>query len=59
MATREERIRDKARALWEKEGRPDGHDARHWQEAERLIDEADSVAAGEASKNPDHEPRNR
>ena len=32
-----ERTRDLARQIWEAEGRPDGHSARHWQMAERLV----------------------
>ena len=34
-------IRDRAYALWEADGRPDGRDAEHWARAEReLTDEA-------------------
>jgi Protein of unknown function (DUF2934) len=58
-ATREQRIREKAHALWEQEGRPAGQESRHWEEAEKQVTEADSIAAGEASKNPTDEPRNR
>jgi len=57
--TREERIREKAHALWEKAGRPAGQDTQHWEEAEKLVNEADSIAAGQPSKNPTHQPRNR
>ncbi|MFI8716737.1 DUF2934 domain-containing protein [Stenotrophomonas sp. NPDC077464] len=31
------RTRELARQIWEAEGRPDGHSARHWQMAERLV----------------------
>lgn len=41
---REAAIREKARAIWEKEGRPDGHHERHWTEAEREV----SAGAGTA-----------
>ncbi|MCZ7467728.1 DUF2934 domain-containing protein [Agrobacterium sp. O3.4] len=41
---REAAIREKARAIWEKEGRPDGHHERHWSEAEREV----SAGAGAA-----------
>lgn len=41
---REAAIREKARAIWEKEGRPDGHHERHWTEAEREV----SAGAGAA-----------
>ncbi|NSX90362.1 DUF2934 domain-containing protein [Agrobacterium tumefaciens] len=34
---REAAIREKARAIWEREGRPDGHHERHWIEAEREL----------------------
>jgi Protein of unknown function (DUF2934) len=34
---REAAIREKARAIWEREGRPEGHHERHWIEAEREI----------------------
>jgi len=57
--TREERIRQKAHALWEKEGRPTGQGARHWEEAEKQEIEAESIAAGQPSKDPTHQPRNR
>jgi Protein of unknown function (DUF2934) len=57
--TREERIREKAHALWDQEGRPDGQHSRHWEDAEKLVNEADSIAAGESSKDPTHQPRNR
>ena len=57
--TREDRIRQRAYALWEREGRPAGQEGRHWAEAEKQEIEADSIAAGQPSKAPDHEPRNR
>ncbi|MDH7800513.1 MULTISPECIES: DUF2934 domain-containing protein [unclassified Rhizobium] len=41
---REAAIREKARAIWEREGKPDGHHERHWMEAEREV----SAAAGAA-----------
>jgi len=34
---REAAIREKARAIWEREGRPEGHHERHWMEAEREV----------------------
>lgn len=34
---REAAIRAKARAIWEREGKPEGHHERHWIEAEREI----------------------
>ncbi|WP_151613576.1 DUF2934 domain-containing protein [Sinorhizobium alkalisoli] len=35
MDEREELIRRRAYAIWEKEGRPDGQDKRHWEQASR------------------------
>ncbi|MDK1385335.1 DUF2934 domain-containing protein [Sinorhizobium sp. 8-89] len=32
---REELIRRRAYAIWEKEGRPEGQDQRHWEQASR------------------------
>jgi hypothetical protein len=37
--SREEPIRDRAFALWEAEGRPEGKDAEHWYQAERDLRE--------------------
>ncbi|MCZ7908752.1 DUF2934 domain-containing protein [Agrobacterium leguminum] len=34
---REAKIRERARAIWEKEGRPEGHHERHWMEAEQEV----------------------
>ncbi|MFJ1307129.1 DUF2934 domain-containing protein [Agrobacterium sp. P15N1-A] len=47
---REAAIREKARAIWEREGRPDGHHERHWIEAERELS-ADAEAAKSESGN--------
>ncbi len=47
---REAAIREKARAIWEREGRPDGHHERHWIEAERELS-ADAEAAKPKSGN--------
>lgn len=30
----EDRVRERAYAIWEEEGRPDGEDLRHWSDAE-------------------------
>ncbi|ASY66089.1 Cell division protein FtsW (plasmid) [Sinorhizobium sojae CCBAU 05684] len=35
MDDREELIRRRAYAIWENEGRPDGQDKRHWEQASR------------------------
>ena len=47
---REAAIREKARAIWEREGRPDGHHERHWIEAERQLS-AEAEAAKSKSGN--------
>ncbi|MFK0204473.1 DUF2934 domain-containing protein [Agrobacterium sp. NPDC090283] len=47
---REAAIREKARAIWEREGRPDGHHERHWIEAEREVS-ADAAAVKPKSAN--------
>ncbi|MBB6367474.1 MULTISPECIES: DUF2934 domain-containing protein [Xanthomonas] len=51
--TRQRRIRQLAHEIWEAEGRPDGHAARHWAMAERL---ADAEAAAEAHVDADALP---
>jgi hypothetical protein len=38
MDSREDRIRARARELWEAAGRPEGRAEDHWAEAERLVD---------------------
>jgi hypothetical protein len=45
MGDREQRIRERAFALWQAAGRPEGREHEHWQEAERAIDEAESMAS--------------
>lgn len=45
----EQRIRDRAYAIWLDEGRPHGRDADHWLQAERAI-------RAEAAAIPDHAP---
>ena len=50
---RTQRVRDRAHALWEQAGRPEGQDAQHWSQAEHEIaaeEEAQSsAAAGKAA----------
>lgn len=42
---REQQIRERAHAIWEEEGRPEGRDAEHWERAGREIEaEGDRVA---------------
>jgi hypothetical protein len=42
---RHHRIRQRAHAIWEAQGRPHGLDREHWDQATRDIDAADAVAA--------------
>ena len=58
MASREERIREMAHQIWEKNGRPEGQADAHWDEAAKKVDEEDSIAS-QAPKNPGRESRNR
>src|SRR3712207_6051889 len=45
---REERIRQLAHLIWEREGRPEGREAEHWRLAEQAYDtEARATAAGQ------------
>jgi Protein of unknown function (DUF2934) len=41
---REQRIRERAHALWEREGRPEGRDGEHWAQACREIDMGEHAA---------------
>ena len=43
----EARIRERAHALWEEEGRPEGRAEEHWERARRLVE------AEEEPKRPD------
>jgi hypothetical protein len=44
MTPREERVRERARALWLAAGTPIGRDERFWAEAEAQIDLEDAAA---------------
>jgi hypothetical protein len=46
---REHRIRERAYANWEQEGRPDGKDREHWLRAEAEIAAEEHDAAEEAT----------
>lgn len=39
---RDARIRARAHEIWEKEGRPDGEEKRHWEQASREIDQQEA-----------------
>ena len=38
QSDRDARIRDRAYRIWDREGRPHGHDNAHWRQAEREIE---------------------
>jgi len=42
---RHNRIRQRAHAIWESQGRPHGADREHWDQATREIDAADATVA--------------
>ena len=44
----QEHIRERARAIWEREGRPEGRHDEHWRQAEQEI--SDETVAGPAAK---------
>ncbi len=50
---RELRIRERAHEIWEREGRPDGHDQQHWELASREIDAEEERLMGR-SERPDN-----
>ncbi|GLS32500.1 Protein of unknown function [Mesorhizobium albiziae] len=46
---REERVRQRAHEIWEREGRPHGHEKKHWEQASTEVDaEQDSKSADAA-----------
>ncbi len=50
MTSREERIRARAQAIWESEGRPEGRADEHWTQAERDIASEDEAQGGVPKK---------
>ncbi|HUC69055.1 MAG TPA: DUF2934 domain-containing protein [Stellaceae bacterium] len=46
MELREERIRERAYQIWEREGKPHGRDAEHWQQAVSEVDAEVAATAG-------------
>lgn len=52
LDAREERIKAKAHELWEADGKPDGRDREHWEQAAKLVDEEERQAA-RAKADPD------
>ena len=49
LDAREERIRAKAHDLWEADGRPEGRDREHWEQAAKLVEEEERQAAKDAA----------
>lgn len=45
---REDRIKARAHAIWEDEGRPDARSSEHWERAEREIDQEAAQEGGNA-----------
>jgi hypothetical protein len=45
LDAREERIRAKAHDLWEADGKPEGRDRDHWEQAAELVQEEERRAA--------------
>ncbi len=44
------RVRLRAYLIWEREGRPEGSDAEHWQQAEREVAQEDDAAGLRAGR---------
>lgn len=49
MQDGKEQIRERAYALWEEDGRPDGRDQDHWQRAAEELGEAGQTDGGDAA----------
>jgi hypothetical protein len=48
----ETRIRERAYALWEKDGRPEGRADEYWEQARRFIEAEDDPKAPDMAANP-------
>jgi hypothetical protein len=59
MPDRDDRIRRRAHEIWEREGRPHGKDAEHWEQAQREVDAEASaeIAAATAGSTRPKSPR--
>jgi hypothetical protein len=49
MSTDDKRIREFAYQIWESEGKPEGHESRHWEMARKLA-EAEALAPKKSPK---------
>ncbi|MCD5983966.1 MULTISPECIES: DUF2934 domain-containing protein [Pseudomonas] len=56
MSADEKRIREFAYQIWESEGKPSGHDARHWEMARKLA-EAEALAPDKTSARKSSKPK--
>ncbi|KTB60522.1 DUF2934 domain-containing protein [Pseudomonas syringae] len=56
MSADEKRIRDFAYQIWESEGKPSGHDERHWEMARKLA-EAEALAPNKANVRKSTKPK--
>jgi len=52
---RQDRIRQKAHEIWEREGRPEGRDREHWDMASELVAQAERHRET-LERNPSHGP---
>lgn len=48
QSDRETRIRDRAQAIWEEEGRPEGRDREHWERAAAEVNAEERAGEQEA-----------
>ncbi|SHM66910.1 Protein of unknown function [Pseudomonas asturiensis] len=56
MSADEKRIREFAYQIWESEGKPSGHDARHWEMARKLA-EAEALAPDKTTARKASKPK--
>jgi len=50
MQSRKELVRREAYLLWLAEGKPEGRDQEHWEEAERLVDRIEAARREDQSR---------
>ncbi|MDM9625299.1 DUF2934 domain-containing protein [Rhizobium sp. S152] len=55
--TQEEWIKKRAYALWEEEGRPSGHDFKHWEQAKKEREALEGSAASADGKEVKTRPK--
>tara|TARA_B100000678_G_C18049795_1_gene438185 strand:+ start:115 stop:399 length:285 start_codon:yes stop_codon:yes gene_type:complete len=48
----EQQIRNRAYAIWQEEGEPEGRDAEHWAKARAEFDDAATAAPSKAARKP-------